>query len=69
MVNVSKTEIKKGLTLFASAKDPKKDEKYFNIENEEALKADPRTWDAGDMKFSPWDIARLNHLYAMGKKN
>ena len=34
----------------------------------EALKADPRKWPAGDSYFTPWDIARLNHLYAQGRK-
>jgi hypothetical protein len=44
-------------------------EKYYKIENMEALKADPRMWAAGDTFFTPWDIAKLNHIYAMGKKN
>jgi hypothetical protein len=44
-------------------------ENYYKIENMEALKADPRMWAAGDTFFTPWDIAQLNHLYAMGKKN
>jgi hypothetical protein len=62
------TELKKSLNFFPS-RDPKKDEKYFSIQNEEALKADTRTWNAGEIEFTPWDIARLNHNYAMGKKN
>ena len=47
----------------------KEKENYYKIDNEEALRADPRMWAAGNTFFTPWDIARLNHLYEMGKKN
>jgi hypothetical protein len=35
----------------------KEKENYYKIENEEALKADPRMFAAGKTFFTPWDIA------------